>query len=161
MSLHVTPAERRAHTRLLRDHKTNLPKRIPAPKRERIEQAIEAHLSEVDSLLQVLNLYDGDADYEEDRSDFEYTNGGAGHSSNPWLDDLEADPSDEEPSLAHTLDLNQQQASKNLALCWMEDAEHEHDGREPACEDEGAQCEDEGAQCEDEGSAEWPRAAYS
>jgi hypothetical protein len=32
------------------------------------------------------------------------------------------------------------------------DYEDEHDGREPVCEDEGAQCEDEGAACEDEGA---------
>ena len=33
------------------------------------------------------------------------------------------------------------------------DLEDEHDGREPVCEDEGAQCEDEGGACEDEGAA--------
>ena len=69
------------------------------------------------------------------------------------LDDVDGDTdqepdSDGEPSLGSLDRVSQVRWSAGDSS----DAEDEHDGREPCCEDEGAPCDDEGAQCEDEGS---------
>lgn len=155
MTLHITPQERRAHSALIRKHKDRLPKRIPSVSRERIEQAIEAHMEQADRLIRVLDLYDGDA------ADYEPALGSNGSCHSPERDDQsfwayctrderEVDVADEphdemdegnhEPSLAHTNDFNQEQARRHIGTLqigetWIqgsEDLEAEHDGREPS-----------------------------
>ena len=62
-----------------------------------------------------------------------------------YTDDREADDGDGEPSLGS---LNRVPQTR-WAAGGSDDFEDEHDGREPCCEDEGAQCDDEGAVDED------------
>lgn len=133
------------HTSTIRA-KNLLPRALPQAVREKVETAVEA-------LIAFLDAKDGDPDLEPS----------LGYANNFVAgDDREGDVGDErepeecfEPSLAHTLDINQIRAHKMLARdSGGEDMEDEHDGREPCCEDEGAQCEDEGAQCEGEGEDE-------
>lgn len=153
MSLHISPAERRAHSAMLRDHRAALPKRLPRASRERLEAAIEAHLSQADALIGVLDRYDGDA------ADYEPALGSNGSCHSPERDDQswwacclgderevdvadephdEADEGNSEPSLAHTLDLNQTRAQRHLGHLavlgtWVsasDDFEQECDDRE-------------------------------
>ena len=96
----------------------------------------------------------GGVDLEEGHDGAEYTwpeTYGRGGSGGPGGHD------DAEPSLAHTNDVDQSRAKRNVTgtrftadkQAWFtmdRDLEAEHDGREPQCEDEGAQCDDEGAE---------------
>lgn len=88
-------------------------KRLPDDVREQIEALISQHLDEVDGLIALLDGVDGDLDLEDGADD-------------------EPD-GDGEPSLAHTLDINQPRASFCRADCggFFVDMEMEHDGREP------------------------------
>lgn len=162
MSLHVTPQERRTRSAILHEHKAAMPRRIPRAKRQRIKEAIQTYLDQADQLIRVLDLHDGDRDLEEDRSDYEMTNGGCGGgighitAAGLFMDDLEDDRTDDEPSLAHTLDVNQSTAQRNIdernlrmprGISWAwanSDLEQEHDGREDGHDREQV-CEDEGA----------------
>lgn len=110
---------------------TSTPVDLPADERQRIEAAIQQHLDETERLVARLDASDPDPDLE-DGGDDEPDAGG-------------------EPSLGWTGETNQVRALK-ACRDGGEDMEDEHDGREPCCEDEGAQCEDEGA-CETAGAA--------
>ena len=95
-----------------------------------IRQTIEAM---IESLIAVLDDTDPDPDLEDG--------------------DEDNDKSDFEPALGSLERVSQVQWSHGTD----DDCEDEHDGREPCCEDEGAQCEDEGAidaDREDEGDDE-------
>jgi hypothetical protein len=147
MTLHVTPQERRTHARVLRDYKDLLPKRLGYAKRQRIEDAIEAFLSEADRLILLLDMFEGDADIEGPDCDLEPTTGcetyvpGLGYVDDidiAWTENpgkggqIPHHNEDAEPSLAHTNDMNQTSAMRADAG-WSSgsDLEWEHDGREP------------------------------
>jgi hypothetical protein len=128
---------------------TGKPVRIPKALREGIETAIQAHLTAVEKLTSVLNTVDGDPDLEPslgapmgyggDPSNQEVWASGSPYDTEQEHDGREPDV-DDEPSLAHGNDLNQETARRHLTelrfpgRAWaMADAdlEAEHDGREP------------------------------
>jgi hypothetical protein len=77
--------------------------------------------------------------------------------ANGGCEDIEFDDSDlehggdDEASLGWTVAMKQD-GVRWLAPSWLVDVEAEHDGREPCCEDEGAQCDDEGHDDDDDTS---------
>jgi hypothetical protein len=109
------------------------PAALSPERRKMIEATIEARIEEAEGLIGLLDQVDGDPDLCGSEHD-----GG------------EPDACDE-PSLGWSAAINQDRALKQFrnpaSGVWGVDLEAEHDGREPCCEDEGAQCEDEGA-CE-------------
>lgn len=126
-----------------------LPKTLPKAARTKVQDAIEAHLSAIDALTAFLDEADGDTDDEDDGADepslagrgatydAEYFNQEAYASGSN--DDCEGDEHDgrepdvdEEPSLAHTNDVNQEKATKNLLAgpnVFASDLEDEHEAR--------------------------------
>lgn len=138
--LHITPSGRRRRPAGHRAYDQLRPTHLPEKKRERLEQAIEAYLSQADSLIRLLDAFDKDPDLENDKSDYEYTNGGwfsQGHHTvkHYWMDDLEEDLSDGEASLGWPGGVDQVRALRNHHIsndvCGS-DGEAEHDGREPS-----------------------------
>jgi hypothetical protein len=132
---------------------TGKPIRIPKALRDELEAAVQAHLTAVEKLTAVLDKADGDESLEPSLGSITY--GVPAHLQDCEGGDVQDEPHDEsdegnsEPGLAHTNDISQLQASKNLTAGWngmASDLEEQHDGREPQCEDEGAACEDEGAE---------------
>jgi hypothetical protein len=128
---------------------TGKPVRIPKALRDDLEAAIQAHLTAVEKLTTVLNTVDGDPDLEPslgapmgyggDPSNQEVWASGSPHDTEEEHDGREPDV-DEEPSLAHTNDVNQETARRHLTDlrfaggAWGPgdaDLEVEHDGREP------------------------------
>lgn len=118
-----------------------LPRRLPKVIRPALEAAIEQHLTAVDGLVKLLDLFDGDADLEPSL-------GGIAHhgfhscTQENWasgaIDDREGDEHDgrepgvdDEPSLAHTLAINQTKSAVQATGWAVTDGEAEHDGREP------------------------------
>jgi hypothetical protein len=138
-------------------HRKYLPQRLSISLRERIEMAIQAHLDRAESYIRLLDRFDGDADFEPsigalqtpiNAVDAEGEHDGSEYS---WNETHGGDPSgnclseDDEPSLAHTNDINQEIAHKHVdgenlraapgASDWIyadKDQEEEHDGREPS-----------------------------
>lgn len=128
-----------------------LPKRLPAAVRAKVEDALERLMTAQDALLAYLDRMDGDTDLEAS-IDHPFNKPSA-------MVDLEGgdvqdephDPEADEPSLAHTNDLNQEQARRHLTAVqyrdgtWFgmdEDREAEHDGREPD-NDREERCDDD------------------
>jgi hypothetical protein len=126
-----------------------LPKRLPKDVRPAIEAAIEQHQAAMTGLIALLDAFDGDTDLEPSLG----AQDPAWGSTNQELwahsngDDREGDEHDgrepdvdDEPSLAHSNDLNQEAARRHLTdlrfpgRAWATadaDLEAEHDGREP------------------------------
>lgn len=120
--LNLTTTGRRRRPASHRAYKEALPKRIPADKRERIEQAIEAHFAHADFLIRVLDQFDGDIDLERDDTDRELSHGygspEGGYSRTAkhfWLDDQEEDTADKEWSLGWTTGFNQDHAIRSCS----------------------------------------------
>ena len=116
---------------------------------ERLEGLADAIVAELDRIYGDPNLEDG-SEAEPILSASETVN--QSHWNDGASDDREQDD-EREPSLGSigsnsNADLADQ---RRWASGGTGDLEDEHDGREPVCEDEGAQCEDEGGACEDEG----------
>lgn len=141
-----------------------LPRRLAKKTRTAMEVAIEQHLTAVDGLVSLLNVFDGEADLEPSL-------GGIAHhgffscTQENWADgrtdDLEGDAhdgrepgEDHEPSLAHTLSLDQTKAAKQPSGWAVEDGEAEHDDREPDADFERDAGDDREEVSEDEGSVE-------
>lgn len=122
---------------------------------QRLEDLREDMIAKLDAL-------DGDPDLEPTLGAIEHPEHMRGVPSSyflsafPWAqggggsDEQEPDP-DDEPSLAlafaRSAPLEHSQkhwVARTVYDPFDYDAEQEHDGREPQCEDEGAQCEDEG-----------------
>lgn len=109
-----------------------------AERRAYIEAALERLADLRDRLVAKLDAMDADADLEPSLSALDGWD--QRHRSDGPTDDREDDAGDLEPSLG-SLDRIDQRA---WACGGCSDLEYEHDGREPCCEDEGAQCDDEG-----------------
>ena len=118
---------------------------------ERLERLADFIVAELDRIY-------GDPDLEEGAEAEPILAASEAMNQSRWndvaSDDREQDD-EREPSLGSVgsnanADLADQ---RRWASGCTSDAEDEHDGREPVCEDEGAQCEDEGGACEDEGAA--------
>ena len=164
----------------------SLPRALPEAARRKVSTAIESHLAAVEALTAFLDEAGGDSDLE-DTGDAEPSLGGQdtmwdSHDQQVWAQgstkDLEIDvhdqphdPDPDEPSLAHTLDVNQLTAQRNLDSAnlrlpkgfgnsaWLsadEDREVEFDGREDGHDREQV-CEGEGA--DEHHNAEWRRGA--
>jgi hypothetical protein len=123
-----------------------LPKRLPKDVRSAIEAAIEQHQAAMTGLIALLDAFDGDTDlepalgysvYGRKEDDLE----GGDVQDEPHDED---DEGNNEPSLAHSNDLNQETARRHTAgsalhlprgTGWVHSAdgdfEAEHDGREP------------------------------
>lgn len=145
------------------------PHRIGRKPRERIEAAIEAYLERAQVLILLLDRFDGDTDLEPSlgSQDLVWDHTDQTHWASGALTDIEqehdgaelssiethgsglraggATSDDDEPSLAHTNDLNQSVARRHTDFeslrsargmsAWMyadQDWEAEHDGREPS-----------------------------
>ena len=102
-----------------------LPKALPPATRKIVNAAIKQHMAATEALIAFLDKADGDPDEEPCIT------------SEPH----DEDP-DREPSLAHTLDLDQERARRHLGKpgtpdFYGPDLEAEHDGREPEDETDG------------------------
>ena len=132
--------------------------------RQRVEVSIYEALEKLEDLRQEfvsrLDQLHGDPDFEPDLAGYNIVN--SADPDTPWNDDREADD-DFEPSLGSVDRADQ----RYWAAGSCSDFEEEHDGREPECEDEGAQCDDEGDDtdtepvCEDEGAEHDGREYYA
>jgi hypothetical protein len=144
--LNLTTTGRRRRPASHRVYKEALPRRIPNDKRERIEQAIEAHFAQADALIRVLDQFDGDIDLEHDDSDLELSHGcgspQGGWSRTAkgfWLDDQEEDVADDEWSLGWPADHNQDNAIRSCSNGFDsgEDLEYDAgDDREAGADDD-------------------------
>jgi hypothetical protein len=130
MSLHHAPSRHARRISPVSVRREALPRRIPRQKRERIEEAIEAHLAQADSLIAVLDRYDGDTDLEEDAADPTHKGIDEDELDGDFHEDDE-DGGDDEPSLG-----GQDPGWENVDQTYWafgntDDREgDEHDGRE-------------------------------
>jgi hypothetical protein len=109
--------------------------------RRRMAEAAEGLLEAAHAIIAELGRDATDADLEPSLGAPESSRGQVFDWARGVSDDREDAQDELEPSLGSSSAVNQ--ATWGAGSC--SDLEHEHDGREPACEDEGAQCEDEGA----------------
>ena len=134
------------HTTPRRATALQLPKRLPEKTRAQVEDAIETLMAAEQALIDYLDRMDGDPDIEPNMPGnvFDDREGGD-------VQDEPHDPDGDEPSLAHTNDLDQERARRLLMPVqyrdgsWHEmtgDLEAEHDGREPD-NDREERCDDD------------------
>jgi hypothetical protein len=110
--------------------------------RRRMADAAEGLLEAAHAIIAELGRDAPDADLEPSLGAPESSRGQVFDWASGGTDDREDAQDELESSLGSSRALNQ--ATWGAGSC--SDLEHEHDGREPTCEDEGAQCEDEGGE---------------
>jgi hypothetical protein len=109
--------------------------------RRRMAEAAEGLLEAAHAIIAELGRDAPDADLEPSLGAPESSARHVVEWARGVTDDREDAEDELEPSLGSSTAMNQ--STWGAGSC--SDLEHEHDGRELVCEDEGAQCEDEGA----------------
>ncbi len=113
--------------------------------RRKMEATLDKLLAAADAIVRELDRDTPDADLEPSLSTMSGADRSCGDDREADGDRYGATDADKEPSLGS---LGGTAVSRGSQRRWSgggaKDLEHEHDGREPGCEDEGAQCDDEG-----------------